>query len=274
MRSFSPRTHPDEKGKQFLARLELEKRAEQLRDFIGPRRRLVAAEACDGDRVSDQGPAIVQAKITPQQNKQLAVVASAEEPVRAPADDAADELFRSCSCPSSSYAGGNHGLGKARGSAPGPGNHAKRLQETRAFTNRHRRAHRAACATSWPGKLPWRSMAPLSPRLRARERFASLPSEAPTLFSTGSQQWIMRNRPRLEDFSSLHEEIDHKRRLSDFSSPCAIEASSECFCVLLQLKQSGIPVSVRSISPSLKRWIPGSRTKRSTTFIIFPAPRS
>ena len=47
-----------EKGKQFLARLELEKRAEQLRDFFGRRRRLVAAEACDGDCVSDQGPAI------------------------------------------------------------------------------------------------------------------------------------------------------------------------------------------------------------------------
>ncbi len=47
-----------EKGKQFLARLELEKRAEQFRELVGRRSRLGAAGGRDGDRLSHQGSAI------------------------------------------------------------------------------------------------------------------------------------------------------------------------------------------------------------------------
>ena len=66
-----------------------------------------------------RGLQYVQAKITPPQNKQLAVLAAAEEPVRAPAEtDAADESFRVLLLPSSSYAGGNNGRGKARPRKP------------------------------------------------------------------------------------------------------------------------------------------------------------
>ena len=75
-----------EKGKQFLARLELEKRAEQFRESSGDaadwaRQKVVVAIA-----YLIRGLQYVQAKITPQQNKQLAVLASAEEPARAPAE--------------------------------------------------------------------------------------------------------------------------------------------------------------------------------------------
>jgi hypothetical protein len=107
-----------EKGKQFLSRLELEKRAEQFRDSSGDaadwaRQRLVMAIAH-----LIKGLQYVQAKITPQQNKQLAVLATAEEPVRAPAENAAsEESFRVLLLPSSSYAGGNHGRGKTRSGA-------------------------------------------------------------------------------------------------------------------------------------------------------------
>ena len=156
-----------EKGKQFLARLELEKRAEQLRDSSGDvadwsRRRLVMAIA-----YLIRGLQYVQAKITPLQNKQLAVVASTEEPVRAPAEtDAADMSHSgSCSWPRPPTQAEITGGEKPAAAPPGRGNHAKRLQERRLFTNRHRRrrVHRGACATSWQVKLPWRSMAPPSP---------------------------------------------------------------------------------------------------------------
>ncbi len=107
-----------EKGKQFLARLELERRAEQVRETSGgvsdwARRKLVL-----GIAHLIRGLQYVQAKITPAQNKQLAMHPAAgarSEP--APAGSASGEPFRVLLLPSSAYAGGANGRGRARGDA-------------------------------------------------------------------------------------------------------------------------------------------------------------
>lgn len=105
-----------EKGKQFLARLELEKRAEQLRESSGDAADWARRGLVMGIAHVIRGLQYVQAKITPQQNKQLAMVAPPEEPQRAPSDaDAAEESFRVLLLPSSSYAGGNNGRGHRGG---------------------------------------------------------------------------------------------------------------------------------------------------------------
>ena len=108
-----------EKGKQFLARLELEKRAEQFRESSGDAADWARRGVVIGIANVIRGLQYVQAKITPQQNKQLAMVAPAEEPSRAPSEaDAAEESFRVLLLPSSSYAGGNNGR-VSRGGNPG-----------------------------------------------------------------------------------------------------------------------------------------------------------
>ncbi len=100
-----------EKGKQFLARLELERRAEQFRETSGDlsdwaRQKLVA-----GIAYLIAGLQYVQAKITPAANKQLAPLpagagaASAPEP--APAEP--EQPLRVLLLPSSAYSGGNYG---------------------------------------------------------------------------------------------------------------------------------------------------------------------
>jgi hypothetical protein len=204
-----------EKGKQFLARLELEKRAEQLRDSSGDiadwsRRRIVIAIA-----YLIRGLQYVQAKITPQQNKQLAVVASAEEPVCAPAGtDAADESFRVLLLPSSSYAGGNHGRGKARGSSA-------RARKPRKAASGEETVYKSASASARPsGRLrdlvagetsvaEYGAAVAEAPRPRT-VRPSSVRSSSSLLdrLSTVDNE----EQAETEDFSSLHEETDHKRR--------------------------------------------------------------
>jgi hypothetical protein len=133
-----------EKGKQFLTRLELEKRAEQFRESSGDavdwaRRGVVMAIA-----FLIRSLQYVQAKITPQQNKQLAVVASAEEAVRGPAaDDASKESFRVLLLPSSAYAGGNNGRRKTRS--------ASQTKKARRTVTETETAYRASSAPSRPG---------------------------------------------------------------------------------------------------------------------------
>ena len=204
-----------EKGKQFLARLELEKRAEQLRDSSGDvadwsRRRLVMAIA-----YLIRGLQYVQAKITPLQNKQLAVVASTEEPVRAPAEtDAAEESFRVLLLASSSYAGGNHGRGKARSSAARP-------RKPRKAASGEETVYKSASASARP-----------SGRLRdlvagetSVAEYGAAVAEAPRPRTVrpssvrGSSSLLDRlstvdneEQAETEDFSSLHEETDLKRR--------------------------------------------------------------
>ncbi len=106
-----------EKGKQFLARLELERRAEEFRETSGgainwARRGLVV-----GIAYLITGLQYVQGKITPQANKQLAVRPAPAEPAPAPAASASEEPIRVLLLPASSYAGGNHGRGKSRSSS-------------------------------------------------------------------------------------------------------------------------------------------------------------
>jgi hypothetical protein len=98
-----------EKGRQFLARLELERRAEQFRETSGgvadwARRGVVAAIA-----YLIRGLQFIQAKITPQSNKQLSVVGQAAKAAEAPEESAAEESFRVLLLPTSAYAGGQRG---------------------------------------------------------------------------------------------------------------------------------------------------------------------
>lgn len=98
-----------EKGRQFLARLELERRAEQFRETSGgvadwARRGIVAAIA-----YLIRGLQFIQAKITPQSNKQLAVVGQTAKSADAPEESVAEESFRVLLLPTSAYAGGNSG---------------------------------------------------------------------------------------------------------------------------------------------------------------------
>jgi hypothetical protein len=93
-----------EKGKQFLARLELERRAEEFREASGgvsdwARRGLVVGIA---HLIS--GLQFIQAKVTPASNKQLAVRAAVAE--AAPTASAGEESMRVMLLPASAYASG------------------------------------------------------------------------------------------------------------------------------------------------------------------------
>ncbi len=110
-----------EKGKQFLERLELERRAEEVRqssDDVMDRVRqgLVAGLA---HLIATLQAA--QAKLTPSQHKQVTMPASVPEPNSASSDtpapveaSAAENVpFRVLLLPASSYSGGNHGQDQA-----------------------------------------------------------------------------------------------------------------------------------------------------------------
>jgi hypothetical protein len=100
-----------EKGKQFLARLELERRAEQFRETSGDlldwgRQGLVA-----GIAYLIAGLQHVQAKVTPPSHKQLAPLpAGASIPLEPAAFASEPETpLRVLLLPASAYSGGNHG---------------------------------------------------------------------------------------------------------------------------------------------------------------------
>ena len=98
-----------EKGKQFLARLELERRAEQFRESSGDfsdwaRRRLVA-----GIAYLIAGLQYLQAKITPAEHKQLAPLAAATGLGSAPPPPGEEvRPLRVLLLPASAYPGGNY----------------------------------------------------------------------------------------------------------------------------------------------------------------------
>ncbi|WP_127076984.1 hypothetical protein [Rhodomicrobium lacus] len=110
--------HVSEKGRQFLARLELERRAEQLRDTSGGASDWLRQRVVIGIALLIRGLQHVQAKITPQKNKQLAVRPAAGEPAppqsAAAVHDAAPEPLRALLLPSTAYAGGVRGRAKAQ----------------------------------------------------------------------------------------------------------------------------------------------------------------
>jgi hypothetical protein len=121
-----------EKGKQFLARLELERRAEEFREASGglsdwARRRVVVGIA---QLIS--GLQFVQAKVTPASNKQLAVRQAAEA---APPASAGEESIRVMLLPASAYAAGGSGRSR-RG--------ASKKQEAEAAMPRGKRPPRRA----------------------------------------------------------------------------------------------------------------------------------
>lgn len=114
-----------EKGKQFLARLELERRAEQFRETSGglvdqARQVLVMAIA-----YLIAGLQVVQAKITPAEHKRLAPLgASGSAAARDAAPAKTEKPLRVLLLPASAYSGGNLGQadlkGKTRSQKPVP----------------------------------------------------------------------------------------------------------------------------------------------------------
>jgi hypothetical protein len=99
-----------EKGKQFLTRLELERRAEQFRETSGglldwARQGLVA-----GIAYLIAGLQQIQAKITPPGHKQLAPLPAGPSIPQPPAFASEPEIpLRVLLLPASAYSGGNHG---------------------------------------------------------------------------------------------------------------------------------------------------------------------
>jgi len=105
--------HVGEKGRQFLARLELERRAELFRETSGGASDWLRQRIVIGIALLIRGLQYVQAKITPQKNKQLAVRPAAGEPAstrpEAAVPEAAPEPLRALLLPSAAYAGSNRG---------------------------------------------------------------------------------------------------------------------------------------------------------------------
>ncbi len=197
-----------EKGKQFLARLELEKRAEQFRELSGDaadwaRQRVVMAIA-----YLIRSLQYVQAKITPQQNKQLAVLASAEEAARAPAEAGdSDEPFRVLLLPAASYAGGNHGQGKARANA-----RARKQRKAAAEPETSRPAARLRDVVAGDTSVADYGVALAdAPRPRSA-RSASARNSGSLLDRLSSVDDD--DEVETEDLSALHEEPNPKRRSS------------------------------------------------------------
>ena len=96
-----------EKGKQFLARLELERRAERFRDTSNSAIHWTRQALVVGIAYLIAGLQFVQAKITPPEHKQLAPIrAAAPESVEAELEE---EPLRVLLMPASAYAGGKYG---------------------------------------------------------------------------------------------------------------------------------------------------------------------
>jgi hypothetical protein len=99
-----------EKGKQFLARLELEKRAEQFRSSSGDAVDWARQQLVVGIAHLIAGLQYAQAKITPLENKQLVVRPAEFQIDRAPpAAEPEEAPLRVLLLPASAYSGGNNG---------------------------------------------------------------------------------------------------------------------------------------------------------------------
>ena len=97
-----------EKGKQFLARLELERRAEQFRETSSGAIHWARQALVVGIAYTIAGLQFVQAKITPPEHKQLAPI-SAAAAAPEPAEREPEEPLRVLLLPASAYSGGNYG---------------------------------------------------------------------------------------------------------------------------------------------------------------------
>jgi hypothetical protein len=105
--------HVSEKGRQFLARLELERRAEQFRETSGGASDWLRQHVVIGVELLIRGLQYIQTKVTPQKKKQLTVRRSVAElaptPAEAAAPEAAPEPLRALLMPASAYADGKRG---------------------------------------------------------------------------------------------------------------------------------------------------------------------
>jgi hypothetical protein len=106
-----------EKGKQFLARLELERRAEQFRETSGDLLDWARQGLVIGIAYLIAGLQHIQAKVTPPGHKQLAPLpAGPGMPVESTAFESEPEKpLRVLLLPASAYSGGNHGREDADG---------------------------------------------------------------------------------------------------------------------------------------------------------------
>jgi hypothetical protein len=121
-----------EKGKQFLARLELERRAEQFRESSGDVFDRARQAIVVGIAYLIAGLQYVQAKITPLEHKQLAPIAPAfPSAFTVPPAPAAEPPLRALLLPSSAYSGGNNGRASASGKTRGRAKPRNSLPEER-----------------------------------------------------------------------------------------------------------------------------------------------
>ncbi len=129
-----------DKGKQFLARLELERRAEQFRDTSNSVIHWTRQALVVGIAYLIAGLQFVQAKITPPEHKQLASVRTAApepEEHEAREQELEDEPLRVLLMPATAYAGGKYGQArpgalrrrKARSAATEPEEDEVRLRD-------------------------------------------------------------------------------------------------------------------------------------------------
>ncbi len=102
-----------ERGKQFLARLELERRAEQFRETSSGAIHWARQALVVGIAYTIAGLQLVQAKITPPEHKQLAPI-SAAAATPEPAEREPEEPLRVLLLPASAYSGGNYGQAASR----------------------------------------------------------------------------------------------------------------------------------------------------------------
>lgn len=98
-----------EKGKQFLTRLELERRAEQFRETSGDLFDRARQGLVVGIAYLIAGLQAVQAKLTPPAHKQLASYPPAASTLQEPPSAAPKRPLRVLLLPASAYSGGNHG---------------------------------------------------------------------------------------------------------------------------------------------------------------------
>ncbi len=103
-----------EKGKQFLARLELERRAEQFRETSSGAIHWARQALVVGIAYTIAGLQFVQAKITPPEHKQLAPISAAAAAAPEPAEREPEEPLRVLLLPASAYSGGNYGQAASR----------------------------------------------------------------------------------------------------------------------------------------------------------------
>jgi hypothetical protein len=173
-----------EKGKQFLARLELERRAEQFRETSGDFLDWARQGLVVGIAYLIAGLQQLQAKVTPQSHKQLAPLpAGPSIPMEpSPSVREPESPLRVLLLPASAYSGGNHGRENGAG----------RVRRTRAASPDTR--SKAVPDEAIPAGAPEGLGVRLRDLVTGR---ATLPSEGPAAKPAKAEESRKQSKPRV-----------------------------------------------------------------------------